>query len=98
VPPSAAGSTRAETCLTLDNESSQPNNQPFWYQVLALSDTPTIPTVLSHVCRLHGYVVPARYEDWRRRVLSGVRAGRRLRNMLLWTIIPALAALQVSFG
>jgi hypothetical protein len=50
----------------------------------------------AHACLTHACYVMGRYEDWRRRVLSGVKAGRRLRNMLLWTIIPAVVALHVS--
>lgn len=37
-----------------------------------------------------------RYEAWRRRALSGVKAGRKLRAILLSTIIPAVVALHVS--
>uniref|UniRef100_A0A7S0N8F4 Septin-type G domain-containing protein n=1 Tax=Chlamydomonas leiostraca TaxID=1034604 RepID=A0A7S0N8F4_9CHLO len=37
-----------------------------------------------------------RYEAWRRRTLGGVKAGRHLRRILMWTIIPAVAALQIG--
>ncbi|KAJ9528259.1 hypothetical protein QJQ45_014230 [Haematococcus lacustris] len=37
-----------------------------------------------------------RYEEWRRRALGGVKAGRRLRSILMWTIIPVLVALQIG--
>ncbi|KAF5841669.1 septin-like protein [Dunaliella salina] len=37
-----------------------------------------------------------RYEGWRRKALNAARNGRRLRQTLLWTIIPALACLHIG--
>jgi len=37
-----------------------------------------------------------RYEGWRRQALNAARNGRRLRHVLLWTIIPALACLHIG--
>lgn len=38
----------------------------------------------------------ARYEIWRRRVLGSIKAGRKLRSILMWTIIPAAVCLQIG--
>lgn len=37
-----------------------------------------------------------RYETWRRRALGGINMGRRVRKLLMFTIIPALVCLQIG--
>ena len=37
-----------------------------------------------------------RYEDWRRTQLGGFRLGRKIRRMLMFTIVPAVVCLQVG--
>lgn len=43
------------------------------------------------------HVRACRYEDWRRTTLGGLRFGKKLRNILLWTIVPALVTLEVGW-
>lgn len=38
----------------------------------------------------------ARYEDWRRKQIGGIKIGRKIRNVLLMTLIPAFACLQLG--
>mmetsp|Transcript_9217 Transcript_9217/g.19716 ORF Transcript_9217/g.19716 Transcript_9217/m.19716 type:complete len:478 (-) Transcript_9217:817-2250(-) len=37
-----------------------------------------------------------RYESWRRSKLGGMKLGRKLRHIAMWTIVPALAALHIG--
>lgn len=37
----------------------------------------------------------ARYEAWRRRMLGGIKLGRKLRKLFISTLIPAVVCLQV---
>ena len=37
-----------------------------------------------------------RYEAWRRRTLGGLKLGKKLVRMLMWTVVPAAIALHVS--
>lgn len=37
-----------------------------------------------------------RYEEWRRRTLGGAKIGRKLRRLVLWTVIPVAAAVHVG--
>ena len=39
-----------------------------------------------------------RYEDWRRSQLGGFRLGRKIRRVLLLTVVPAVVCLQVCGG
>ena len=37
-----------------------------------------------------------RYEDWRRAQLGGFKLGRKIRRVLMFTVVPALVCLQVG--
>ena len=39
-----------------------------------------------------------RYEDWRRTQLGGFKLGRKIRRVLMFTVVPAIVCLQASEG